>query len=124
MVAFDTNYLVRHLVQDDEAQTRTVGQVLAGELAKHLQVLLLDLVIVETCWVLKSCYGFDRKAWIEVLGELLDDTAFAFEDEARLRSAIKRFKRGKADFSDYLIDESARSHRCRLESFDKHLLGS
>ncbi len=82
MIAFDTNHLVRHIVQDDPDQCRTVARLIDEEAAENRAVRILDLVLLETSWVLESIYGFDRAAWAEVLGELLDDSAFSFDDPA------------------------------------------
>ena len=93
-----------------------------GEAAENRAVRILDLVLLETSWVLESIYGFDRAAWAEVLGELLDDSAFSFDDPARLRRCLRRFSSGKADFADYLILGRAESEALRLRTFDKTLL--
>lgn len=121
MIAFDTNYLVRHIIQDDASQTRCVREVLNGEIARKQSILLLNLVLVETCWVLASCYGVERKAWMAILQALLDDKAFRFENRKTVEQALVRLRKGKADFADYMISESASEHGCRLETFDRNL---
>ncbi len=122
MIAFDTNYLVRHIVQDDEEQCKIVASVLASESQEERAIRILDLVLLETSWVLQAVYGFDRKAWAQVLEELLEDSAFSFDDPVRLRAIIKLYRKGKADFADYLIVGTARSEALELRTFDKKLL--
>ncbi|MCC5842372.1 MAG: type II toxin-antitoxin system VapC family toxin [Opitutales bacterium] len=121
MIAFDTNHLVRHIVQDNPAQCRTVAAMLEREAGHDNPVRIHDLVLMETAWVLESVYGFDRKALGHVLEELLEDSAFGFDDSDRLRLVLKRFRIGKADFSDYLIHSVAESEGLKLETFDKRL---
>lgn len=121
MIAFDTNHLVRHIVQDDPTQCRAVVAILEREAGQDNPVRILDLVLMETAWVLESVYSFDRKAVAHVMGELLEDSAFSFDDPDRLRLVLKRFKAGKADFSDYLILSVAESEGLKLETFDKRL---
>ena len=96
MIAFDTNYLVRHIVQDDEEQCAIVASELTNEIKKERSIRIFDLVLMETSWVLETVYGFDRVAWAQVLEELLDDSAFSFDDPGRLRKTIKMYRQGRA----------------------------
>ncbi len=121
MVAFDTNYLVRHIVQDDARQCRTVANTLRAEIAEGRPVLLLDLVLMETFWVLGKCYGFDREAWCGVLEELLSDAAFTFESPKRLRKVLQRLRIGKTDFPDDLIHAASLESGHSLATFDRRL---
>ena len=122
MIAFDTNYLVRHIVQDDEEQCAIVASELTNEIKKERSIRIFDLVLMETSWVLETVYGFDRVAWAQVLEELLDDSAFSFDDPGRLRKTIKMYRQGGAGFADYLIAETAWSKALVLRTFDKTLL--
>ena len=122
MIAFDTNYLVRHIVQDDARQCRTVATTLKNEVESDSPILILDMVLMETCWVLENVYEFDRDALGEVLESLLEDSAFCFENSQRLRSVLKQFCNGKADFADYMISSKAHAEGFELKSFDKQLL--
>lgn len=122
MIAFDTNYLVRHIVQDDEEQCAIVASVLERETQEDRSIRIFDLVLLETSWVLQAVYGLDREAWTEIVEELLDDSAFSFDDPTRLRAVIKTYREGNADFSDYLILGTARSETLELKTFDKKLL--
>jgi predicted nucleic-acid-binding protein len=119
MIAFDTNYLVRHIVQDDPLQCATVAAVLAREAEHGRSVRILDLVLIETAWVLRHVYGMDRQAWTVILESLLDDAAFSFEDPMLVRAALTGFREGKADFADYLILSQATAAGCELLTFDK-----
>lgn len=121
MIAFDTNHLVRHIVQDDPAQCRAVTAILDREAGADRPVRIHDLVLMETSWVLASVYAFDGGALAHVVEELLEDSAFRFDDAIRLRQVLKRFKAGKADFSDYLIHSVAATEGLKLETFDKRL---
>ena len=121
MIAFDTNYLVRHIVQDDEEQCGIVAAELATESKEERSIRILDLVLMETSWVLEAVYGFDRKAWAQVLEELLEDSAFSFDDPDRLRAIIKMYRKGRASFADYLILGTAKSETLELKTFDKKL---
>lgn len=121
MIAFDTNHLLRHLLQDEPKQCQKVSELLQEQSEAGHPVLILDLVIMETCWVLTKVYDFDEPGWIHVLESLLSDTAFAFEDASKLRHALDLYQSGKADFNDYLILVTAQSRGATLETFDKKL---
>ncbi|MDA0350449.1 MAG: hypothetical protein O3C43_16365 [Verrucomicrobia bacterium] len=77
---------------------------------------------METSWALEAVYGFDRKAWAQVLEQLLEDSAFSFDDPGRLCAIIKLYRKGRADFADYLIAGTARSETLELRTFGKKLL--
>jgi predicted nucleic-acid-binding protein len=122
VIAFDTNYLVRHIVQDDEKQCAIVASILEKETREDRSVRLFDLVLLETAWVLQTVYELNRNELIEVLEELLEDSAFSFDDPTRLRTVIKLYRNGNAEFSDYLILGTARSEALELKTFDKKLI--
>ena len=96
--------------------------LIKGEVDENRTVRILDLVLLETSWVLESVYGFDRAAWVQVLGELLENAAFSFDDPARLKRCLRQFASGKTDFADYLILRTAESEGLQLKTFDKILL--
>ncbi len=121
MIAFDTNYLLRHVLDDDPKQSERVRSLIDSAEKENQQILLLDLVMMETCWVLQSVMGFDRADWCHVLQQLLHDPAFCFDDTTRLWNTLDRYQSGKADFDDYLILGHAESVGAKLETFDKKL---
>jgi predicted nucleic-acid-binding protein len=122
VIAFDTNYLVRHIIQDDEEQCAIVASILEKESREDRSIRIFDLVLLETSWVLQAVYDLKREAWAEILEELLKDSAFCFDDPTRLRTVIKMYRNGNADFADYLILGTARSESLELRTFDKKLL--
>ena len=121
MLAFETNYVVRHLVGDEPRQTKQVAATIAKEAAAGRRILLPDLVLCETLWVLEGIYEATRSDLLASLKALWNEAAFVFEDSDRLQSAINRFEKGRADFSDYLIDEICRTSGRSLQTFGKKL---
>ena len=121
MLAFDTNYLLRYLLNDDEDQSRQVTQVVEKQKTQQAQIRLLDLVLMETSWVLQSVYGFGRKELSLVLEDLLNDPIFSFDDSSRLWKALGMYQNGKADFDDYLILAQSATLGLKLQTFDKKL---
>lgn len=122
MIGFDTNVLVRLLVNDNAAQAQAVRKLLEPINDTPEAVFINDLVIAETFWVLEACYGIDKAALAGVIDLLLSVKTFAFEDRATLEQAAAAFRHGKVGFADCLI--IARNHRLGCQhtfTFDKAL---
>ena len=104
MLGLDTNVLVRYLVQDDAQQYQKAKRLITRELAKGEPVLISLLVLLETEWVLRSRYEFDKGERLTAISALLDTADLAFEDEACVEQAVYSWKDSKADFADCLIE--------------------
>lgn len=101
MKAVDTNVLVRVIARDDE------GQAIAAEtLLKAGGILILPSVLLETEWVLRSRYRFDRDRIVVGLTKVCGlQGAYVPHGEA-VAAAIARFAEGR-DFADALHVELA-----------------
>ena len=121
MQALDTNVVVRLLVRDDEAQCRQAEQLYRQAIATG-GVWIPSVVIVETAWVLRVAYSFDRPAIATALKRLVRAEGVIAEDEAATLRAIAAFETGPADFSDYLVlDTARRAEALPLWTFDEQL---
>lgn len=119
MPTFDTNVVVRIVVEDDEVQGRQAVEAWRAALADG-GVFLPKVVVVETAWVLRSAYRFDGPAIAATLRRLLDVAGVDVEDEEEVRQALSQFEPGHADLSDYLILESARQAKALpVRTFDR-----
>jgi predicted nucleic-acid-binding protein len=121
MLAFDTNYVVRHLVQDDVRQSAEVAATIEVEAEEGRNILLFDIVLCETLWVLESAYQAKRADLCTALNALQKEPVFIFENPGRVNAAVRRFEKGNADFADYLIIEIARERGNEIRTFDKKL---
>lgn len=116
MIGLDTNVLVRYLAQDDEVQLRAVLRLL---MKKNATFFVCDLVLIETDWVLTSLYHWTADEIAEVFGRLLTIQNLAFEDEGRIRAALRAMRQG-ADLSDELILDRCRNMGCKsVATFDR-----
>jgi predicted nucleic-acid-binding protein len=96
MIAFDTNILVRLIINDNPRQADV-----AENLLKSHSVLISRTVLLETEWVLRFSYKFPRER-IHAFFELLLQTENAvIEDAHCLSQAIDWYAQG-ADFADAL----------------------
>ena len=107
MIAFDANLLLRLLLNDQAQQARQAEQLLQRAVAAGERVLLPDIVLCEMEWVLESVYGLARTDILQALRGLFSADEFDFANRGAVAIAIQRYAAGKADFSDYLIGESA-----------------
>jgi predicted nucleic-acid-binding protein len=79
-------------------------------------------VIVETAWVLRVAYHFDRVAIANALRRLMGAEGVIAEDQAATLRALAAFEAGPADFSDYFIlDAARRADALPLWTFDEQL---
>lgn len=125
MIAFDTNLLLRLLLDDSAHQARQAEEILRRTAASGEQVLLPDIVLCELEWVLESVYGFPRTDIAQTLERLLAADEFTFLDRSAVGAALQRYTGGKADFSDYLIGESASAAGAATTyAFDRELARS
>ncbi len=114
MIAVDTNVVIRLIVADDEAQ---VARALA--LAEREEFFVSLTVLIETDWVLRSRYGFDRSRVTTALLALADLVAITFESDDDVRWAIERYEQG-GEFADFIHIAAARPIG-RFASFEDKL---
>jgi len=108
MKAIDTNVLVPYLVQDDPVQGKKAAAVIEGAASERDQILLGNIVLCETVWVLESAYGYAKAEIESVLAALLQSDTFLFEMKDNVWAALGDYRSSKADFADCLI---GRVHR-------------
>ena len=121
-VAFDTNFLVRHLTADDRDQYAVVRRVETKAADRGATILLPSVVLCETVWVLESVYRFDRLTVAMAYEALMADTLFVYENPTLIREGLNRYRVGRGDFADYIIQGSAALFGfTQLATFDKAL---
>jgi predicted nucleic-acid-binding protein len=113
MLGIDTNVLVRLVVSDDVEQTRRARRLVEQALDRDELVLVSLLVLLESEWVLRSRYGFNRASLLEIFRALLEARELSFEDEPALEEALFRWKDSACEFSDCLITAHNRQIGCR-----------
>jgi predicted nucleic-acid-binding protein len=119
MIGLDTNILIRYLTEDDARQFRAVMHLLVKDGATFF---LPDLVLVEADWVLTSLYDWTPAEVAAAYTLLLQIENLVFEDESRLRRALRAVNAG-ADLSDELILAQCRTAGCSaFSTFDKAVM--
>jgi predicted nucleic-acid-binding protein len=119
MLGIDTNVLVRFLVRDDLAQFEKARNLIHQEVSAGNRVVINQLVLLETEWVLRSRYSLTKQQMMETISALLDAPDVQFEDEPAVEEALYVWRDTRADFSDCLIGARNRRLGCRsTASFD------
>jgi predicted nucleic-acid-binding protein len=96
VIAVDTNVLVRYLVEDDVRQTDRAEAVLRSG-----AVMVPNTVLLETEWVLRTSYRFDRSAIADGIKKLLGLPGVQSEDGTTAGQALAWYAQG-LDFADAL----------------------
>ncbi|MBW1707859.1 MAG: type II toxin-antitoxin system VapC family toxin [Deltaproteobacteria bacterium] len=121
MIAFDTNFVVRMLVEDDKRQAGAVQKTVLYAEKNAIQILILSEVLIETVWVLESVYQCTKHEITQFLETLISASTFTHPNPDVIRKAIQQYKRG-GDFADFVIVEQAKKKQAKsFFSFDKKL---
>ncbi len=111
MIAIDTNVLLRYLLEDDAKQSSKAAQLIASK----QEVLITDVVLVETIWTLRGKkYQLDKAKLIGVIQALFEEPNIRFENGQVIWLALNDYRKAKpvkgkeADFADALIVNKAR----------------
>jgi predicted nucleic-acid-binding protein len=114
----DTNIIIRHLTGDppDEAASATA-------LLKHAERLLLtDLIVAESVYVLESFYAQPRTEIATAMRSLLTLRSIAVDDHDRLLRAIELYEDARIDFAEaYLAACAEYTGINAVASFDRSL---
>jgi len=107
LIAFDTNVLLRLLLNDDRHQAQKAQALIDQAVSSSDTVLLPDIVLCEVEWVLSSFYRVPRPELADTIRRLINSQAFAFQDRTTIVEALGSYEIGRAELSDYLIGASA-----------------
>lgn len=119
MSAFvDTNILVRHLTGDPTKMAARATAFLEIE----SELLLTDLVVAETVYVLESFYEAPRQQVAEAVRSLLALDSVVCVDPALLLRAVEVYETERIDFAEaYLVACAESTGVDKVASFDRSL---
>lgn len=113
----DTNVLVRHFTGTPRDQAVRATAFLARE--KRLR--LVDLVVAEAVYVLRSVYDVPRDQAAELLRAVIAFPAIQVADGRVLHRALDLFEAGWFDYAEAYLVALAESGVDRIASFDRSL---
>lgn len=112
MIALDTNVIVRFLVRDNERQAQIVYARFKKAESSRESFFVPLLVVLETVWVLESCYDKSRQEILDSLDALTMMPILEFERDQVIQNLLNEGRRSNADLSDLLISLAAQSSGC------------
>lgn len=115
MQAVDTNVLVRFLTRDNETQAREARQLFFNG-----PVWIAKTVLLETDWVLRSLYTYDRDTIRTAFARLVSMPMVTSEDEDSVLAALSLMDHG-ISFAD-AIHVSSRPAEAMFLTFDRDLV--
>ena len=114
----DTNILVRHLTGDPPEMAARATRFLA----RARPLLLADLVVAETVYVLESFYEAPRDRVADSMRSLLALESIVCVDPALLLRAIEVYEVERIDFAEaYLVACAETTGVARVASFDRSI---
>ena len=97
MIAIDTNVLLRHVLQDDPKQSPKALQLIED----NDQVLITDVVLVETIWTLLGRkYQASRDDIIKLVSDLLSERSIKFENPQAIWAALSDFQEEQPQYGE------------------------
>ena len=125
MIGLVTNILVRYLAQDDAKQSAIVTKLIEEKYDKEGYCFINHIVLCELVWVLQRAYKVNKKQIIEIIEQLLHTSQFTCQSPDIIWIALKNYKKGSADFADYMTSAININQGCEHTlSFDKKTLKS
>ena len=120
MTGIDTNVLVRYIVQDDQSQAKSATNYIEKKLSKDNFGFINYIVICELVWVLEKCYNTSKQKIIQIIEQILHTAQLKVHNSQIVWLSLNDFRKGSADFSDYLIGRINLSKECiSTITFDK-----
>jgi predicted nucleic-acid-binding protein len=112
----DTNILIRHLTGDPVDQAERATRFLAEE----PELLLADLIVAETVYVLESFYKAPRRQVADAMRSLVGFHSIVVVDPALLLRSIEVYESDRLDFAEaYLVACAESTGVGRVASFDQ-----
>lgn len=122
MIGLDTNVLVRYLTQDDPDQSPRANRLIEAQCSRHAPGRVALVALCELVWVLRGAYCYDKSLVVAVLEQILATVELEVEQEDLASRALSAYRRGAADFADYVIAYGNDAAGCDVTySFDRNL---
>jgi predicted nucleic acid-binding protein len=115
----DTNVIVRFLTGDHPTHSPRSRHLFARAAAGEVTLVLTDLALAETAWVLQSFYRLDRAAIASALKGIVESTGIDVKNRTTLLSALRNFAQTDVNFVDAYHAAVAAADSIAIASFDR-----
>ena len=102
-VYIDANVILRFLTGDPPDMATKVRLLFDAVEQGKLKLLIDEIVVAETVWVLKFFYGYRNGDIARTFGELLSNDGVEADDKPALLAALSLFAEKNIDFADALV---------------------
>lgn len=117
----DTTVILRFLTGDPPDMAAQARALLEAVEQGELTLVIDEIVVAETVWVLQSFYGYPSHEIARVVQELLSHKGLEADDEPGLLAALNLFADKNVDFADALVAVHMGQRGIReIFSFDRH----
>ena len=118
MISIDTNILARSVLNDDEVQS-PIAQEKIRKILRHEEIFIASFSILELVWLMRVKKK-SKETILSVLHSLLNTSGLVVGNDKEIRFALTLFRKGTADFGDYLILSESLQNGCeKVLTFDK-----
>lgn len=111
MIGLDTNILVRHIAQDDAAQSPRATKLIESFTDERPGYVAL-VVLVETIWVFQRRYDATRSDIARLIETLLRIDGIRVEHPEIVWAALRLFQSSNVGFADCLIARANQAAGC------------
>ena len=117
----DANVIVRLITGDPPEMADSAARLFQSVDQGALELVLDEVVLAETVWVLSSFYGFSADEIAPILGTLLANDGIVSNEKMELLQALALYEKKNIDFVDALVAVRMLKHGIpEIYSFDKH----
>jgi predicted nucleic-acid-binding protein len=120
VIGLDTNVLVRHLVQVDDAAQHAAAEKLLSLATADDPVYVSLVSVIETVWVLRQGYKYPADEVLDFVAALLRAPEVVVEESRLVSSALVHARAGRFDLADAVIAAAGRRAGCSVTyTFDR-----
>ncbi|HIP14449.1 MAG TPA: PIN domain-containing protein [Sulfurimonas autotrophica] len=120
-ILLDTNVIIRLLMRDNEEHYKIAQSFFVALEAEEKHAILLDIIIGEIVYVLKSFYKQDKKYIADRLKLLLQYENLEVSNRAIIIEALEVYEKRNIDFADAILCAKKNLEGYEVMSFDKDL---
>ncbi|MGC2626110.1 MAG: PIN domain-containing protein [Candidatus Udaeobacter sp.] len=115
----DTNVLIRFLTGDHPTHSPRSRNLFVAAAKGEVTLVLTDLALAETAWLLESFYSLDRAEIAAALKGLIQSTGIEVQDKRILLSTLQNFAQTHVNFVDAYHAAVASAESIAVVSFDR-----